>query len=59
VEAWLDKQVGSKDIETVRQVLLWPVRIALRIARDPKGVALLSESRIVTMLQEEMLGPKP
>jgi tetratricopeptide (TPR) repeat protein len=59
LEAWLDKQVGFKDIDTVRRVLLWPVRIGLRIAGEPKGVALLSEARMVTMLREEILGPLP
>jgi tetratricopeptide (TPR) repeat protein len=56
MESWLRQQVGKKDTGAACRVLLWPLRIALRLARDPRVVPALTGHRMETMLQEEILG---
>jgi tetratricopeptide (TPR) repeat protein len=56
LQGWLAKEVGPKKQRGAEALALWPLRVALRMIRDPKDPSLLSTKQMSKLLEEEIFG---
>ena len=54
LQVWLAKDIGAKNRRDAEAIAMWPIRIALRISRNPKDPSLSSAKQMTNLLREEI-----
>ena len=54
LQKWLLRHVGDEQSDVSSQMALWPLRIALHIARDPNGQVMSSSREMTKLLETEI-----